>query len=302
MIKKSVLDDFLARGFVTRETYEKALVQTPHEPLGKWLSRRLLAVGTALFLAGAVCFVEYNWQDLGMWARFGLALLGILLCGAGAWKWGVTSGRGQACGVGAGIFAGMFLAVYGQEFQTGAFVYEMFGMWSLILFALAAVSGVRWLWLCAWCAFCVYLEDKYGIETGYWPLLSAGLAAWAVTEAAVHFKKWPGNFRPWVFVPLWFYVTLLGLLMAGNWHRYHANPKYWALPVFCALCIGSGLKLKSPAVLCGGAFSAAAFLCVLIVEWDIINGFFAAGMTFAVIFCAAGILAWRGIQYIRGTK
>lgn len=296
------MDEFFARGFVTRETYEKALAALPREDVPSWLGRRMLSVGAALFLAGVICFFAYNWKDLGMSARFGLPLVGVLLCGAGVWKWRAKSGLGQACCVGAGVFAGTFLAVYGQEFQTGAFVYELFGSWSVILLVLAAVSGVRWLWLMFLYVLCVYLDGKYGFETAYWPLLSVGLAAWVVTEAVVYLKKWPQNFRPWVFVPLWFYVTLLGLLMAGNWHRYHADPKYWALPVFCALCAGAGLKLKSPTVLCGGTFSAAAFLCVFMIERDIINGFFAAGMTFAVIFCAAGILAWRGIQYIRGTK
>ncbi len=302
MIKKPLLDEFLARGFITRETYETALAAAPHEGAPSWAVRRLLGIGSALVLAGVVCFFAYNWKDMGLLLRFGLPLLGLLLCGAGVWKWGVKSAPGQACCAGAGVFAGTFLAVYGQEFQTGAFVYELFASWSGILLVLALVSGVRWVWLGALCAFCVYVEDKYGIETGYWPLLAVGLAAWAATEAAVYFKKWPVNFRLWVFVPLWFYVTLLGLLMAGNWHRFHANPKYWALPVFCALCIGAGFKLKSPAVLCGGAFSAAAFLCVFLIERDVISGFLASGLLVAALFCAAGLAAWRGIQYIRRTK
>lgn len=302
MMKKSLLDELLSRGFITRETYETALADVPHESAPSWVVRRLLGIGSALVLAGVVCFFAYNWSNMGIVIRFALPLLGILLCGAGAWKWGVKSGPGAACCVGAGVFAGTFLAVYGQEFQTGAFVYEVFGTWSLILLVLAVVSGVRWVWLCALYVFCIYIGEKCGFEKAYWPLLAAGVFSWAAAEVFAKLKKWPQNFRLWAFVPLWGYVTLLGLLMAGNWHRYHANPKYWVLPFFCALAVGAGLKLKSPAVLCGGAFSAAAFLCVFLIERDIIRGFFGAGMLFAVIVCAAGVLAWRGIQYMKGDK
>ncbi len=302
MIKKPLLDEFLARGFITRETYETALADVPHEEASCWAARRLLAIGSALVFAGIICFFAYNWKDMGLLARFGLPLLGILLCGAGVWRWDVKSAVGQACCVGAGVFAGTFLAVYGQEFQTGAFVYELFGSWSVILLVLAVASGVRWLWLMALYVFCIYLGEKLGFEDVYWPFVVTGMVTWAAAEVLAALKKWPQNFRQWVFVPLWGYITLLGLLMAGNWHRYHADPKYWALPVFCALCAGAGLKLKSPAVLCGGVFSAAAFLCVFLIERDVISGFFAAGMTFAIILCASGLAAWRGIQYIRRAK
>ena len=302
MMKKSLLDEFLQRGFITREIYDKALPQTPQESAAAWLMRRLLSVGTALILSGVICFFAYNWDKLGVLYKFALPLLGILFCGAGAWKWGTKSALGQACCVGAGVFAGTFLAVYGQEFQTGAFVYELFGTWSVILAVLAAASGVRWVWLTAFYVLCMYVNGKLGLADAYWPMLGTGLAAWAVTETVIYFKKWPANFRPWVFVPLWAFVTGYGLLITENWHRYHADPKYWVLPVFCALCAGAGLKLKSPVMLCGGAFSLAAFLCVLLVERDVVSGFFAIGLMCAVLFCGAGVAAWRGIQYIKGAK
>ncbi len=302
MIKKSLLDEFLARGFITRETYDNALPQTAREPVRDWLLRRLLSVGAARVLSGAVCFFAYNWDKLGVFYKFALPLLGILLCGAGAWKWGTKSALGQVCCVGAGVFAGTFLAVYGQEFQTGAFVYELFGAWSVILAVLAAACGVRWVWLTAFYVFYIYISGKLGFKEVYWPTLGIGLTVWAVTETVIYFKKWPADFRPWVFVPLWAFVTVYGLLIAGNWHRYHADPKYWVLPVFCALAAGAGLKLKSPTMLCGGAFSLAAFLCVLLLERDILSGFLFVGLTFAVLFCAAGVAAWRGIRYMKGAE
>ncbi|MGN1058456.1 MAG: DUF2157 domain-containing protein [Candidatus Avelusimicrobium sp.] len=301
MIQKSLLDEFLLRGFITRETYDKALPQTAREPVQSWLLRRLLSVGAALVLAGVVCFFAYNWDKLGVFYKFALPLLGILLCGAGAWTWGVKSGLGQACCVGAGIFSGTFLAVYGQEFQTGAFVYELFGAWSVILVILAIASGVRWVWLAAFYVFCIYVDSKLGLQKSYWPMLGTGLAAWAVTETVIYFKKWPASFRLWLFVPLWTFVTGYGLLFPLNWHRY-SDPECWVLPVFCALCAGAGLKLKSPAVLCCGAFSLAAFLCVVLVEQRVIYDFFGIGLMCAVLFCGAGVAAWRGIRYIKGDK
>lgn len=302
MIKKSVLDDFLARGFISRETYEKTLKTLPHEPALQWLERRLLGVGGSLVLAGVICFFAYNWAAMGLVLRFSLPLLGLLLCGAGAWKRGTKSALGASCCIGAGVFAGVFLAVYGQEFQTGAFVYELFGSWSLILFILAAASGVRWLWLMALYVLYIYIGSKYRFEPSYWPLLGAGLLAWAVTEGAVYLKKWPANFRGWIFVPWWVFITVYGLAFASMWNRYHADLKYWVLPVLCMLCGAAGIKLKSPLVLCGGAFSLAAFLCVFLVERQLVYGLFLGGLMVAVIFCVFSLLAWRGILYMRGKQ
>lgn len=302
MIKKSVLDTFLARGFISRETYEKTLKNLPQESAPAWLERRLLGVGTSLVLAGVVCFFAYNWDAMGIVLRFSLPLLGLLLCGAGVWKWGTESARGVSCCVGAGIFAGVFLAVYGQEFQTGAFVYELFGSWSFILFIMAAVSGVRWLWLMTFYVFIIYLESKYGFEPFYWPLVGAGLVAWAVAEVAVYLRRWPANFRGWIFVPWWILVTGYGLAFASMWNRYHADPKYWVLPVLGVLCGAAGIKLKSPLVLCSALFSLAAFLCVFLVERQLVYGLFLGGLMVSVIFCAFSLLAWRGILGMRGKQ
>lgn len=302
MIKKSVLDDFLARGFITRETYETTLKTLPQQPAPKWLEHRLLGVGSALVLAGVICFFAYNWEEMGLIWRFALPLLGLLCCGGGVWKWGAKSSIGASCGVGAGVFAGVFLAVYGQEFQTGAFVYELFGSWSFLLLILAAVSGVRWLWLMTFYVFCIYIAGKYGFEPSYWPLFSAGFFAWALTEGGVHLKKWPANFRGWIFIPWWLLVTGYGLAFTSWWSRYHADPKYWVLPVLGVLCGAAGIKLKSPLVLCSALFSLAAFLCVFLVERQLVYGLFFGGLMVAVIFCAFSLLAWRGILCMRGKQ
>ena len=56
MINKKVLDNFLEHGFISKPDYERALSVLPRENPKDWALRRLLGVGSGLFLAGIVCF------------------------------------------------------------------------------------------------------------------------------------------------------------------------------------------------------------------------------------------------------
>ena len=87
-----------------------------------WVAPLCGLTGAALFLAGTVCFVAYNWGAWGTLYKFALPLVGLAACAAAAYRFGLESGTGTVLSFACGLFVGLFWVVYGQVYQTGAFV------------------------------------------------------------------------------------------------------------------------------------------------------------------------------------
>lgn len=189
MNTKRVLDGLLQNKFLTLPAYERLLGELYPLNAGKWLSARLLWAGAGFVLAGVICFFAANWQHLGQMLKLGLPLAGLLACGLGAWHKGVQTAAGQAFGFGAGVLIGVFLAVFGQVFQTGAFVYQLFGPWFLLLVPLAVLLRNKWFWLMTVYVGAVYWISKSFSWNPTWPLWyginGLFIAAWALAEVLV---------------------------------------------------------------------------------------------------------------------
>ena len=109
-------------------------------------ARLLHAAGLGALGAGLIFFVAANWQAWGLLGRFGLLEAGLLICiGAALWR-PAPQRVGQAALLLATLFTGSLLALFGQSYQTGADVHELFFTWALLAlpFALAALSGAVW--------------------------------------------------------------------------------------------------------------------------------------------------------------
>ena len=106
----------------------------------------LHAAGLGALGAGVIFFVAANWQAWGLLGRFALLQSGLLLCIAAA-LWRPPPQRlGQCALLLATLATGGQLALFGQSYQTGADVYELFFTWAVLTlpFALAALSGAVW--------------------------------------------------------------------------------------------------------------------------------------------------------------
>lgn len=109
-------------------------------------ARLLQAAGLGSLGAGLIFFVAANWHAWGLAGRFGLLEAGLVLC-AGVALWLPPPSRaGQAALLLATLLTGALLALFGQSYQTGADVHELFFNWALLTlpFALAALSGAAW--------------------------------------------------------------------------------------------------------------------------------------------------------------
>ncbi|MBI5365922.1 MAG: DUF2157 domain-containing protein [Planctomycetes bacterium] len=117
----------------------------------RWVRRLLLGLGTCLVLAGAVFFLAYNWADLGRFAKLGLVQALLVGCAGAAWALGPTRLGGQLCLCGAALFTGLLLAVFGQVYQTGADVWNLFAAWTALALGWVLVADFPPLWI-AWLA------------------------------------------------------------------------------------------------------------------------------------------------------
>ena len=102
-------------------------------------ARLLHAAGLGAVGAGALFFVAANWQHYGVLGRFALLQIGLVVCiGVALWR-APPSLPGRGALMLATLLTGGLLALFGQSYQTGADVHELFFTWAALAlpFALA---------------------------------------------------------------------------------------------------------------------------------------------------------------------
>jgi uncharacterized membrane protein len=104
---------------------------TPDE-IRPFAVRVLLLAGVLSLAAGVVFFVAANWKEIGVAGRFALAQSVIVVSvGLALWK-PPSQPLGRYALLMAFIATGALLALFGQTYQTGADVYELFLTWAVI--------------------------------------------------------------------------------------------------------------------------------------------------------------------------
>lgn len=149
-MNRDALDTFAQDYQLSHAAIEAALNLTGNRPtVTAWrdFAQRLLrAAGIGAIGAGIIFFVAANWQDYGVMGRFVLLQTALLLSvGVALWH-PPPHVAGQSALILATLLTGTLLALFGQSYQTGADVYELFFFWALLAlpFALAAFSGAVW--------------------------------------------------------------------------------------------------------------------------------------------------------------
>ena len=102
-----------------------------------------LRIGGILSLAASIVFfVAANWSDIAVFGRFALIELVLLACGVVAILKPPPAAVGRGALFLAFVATGALLALFGQTYQTGADVYELFLGWSLLGLPLVLIA--RW--------------------------------------------------------------------------------------------------------------------------------------------------------------
>jgi uncharacterized membrane protein len=108
--------------------------------------RLLNAAGVGSLGAGVIFFVAANWTQYGNLGRFAIIQAALIASIAVAWWRPPPSTIGESTVALATLLTGALLALFGQSYQTGADLYELFFIWALLAipFALATRSGATW--------------------------------------------------------------------------------------------------------------------------------------------------------------
>ncbi|MDE1461798.1 DUF2157 domain-containing protein [Spartinivicinus poritis] len=151
---RRLVDELYAYGYLTAEGKAYALnLLHPHNQWGLWISRLLLILATALILTGVIYFFAFNWARLTPTIKFTTIQVGLVGCLIAAYSYSLQSFVGKIFLLAATVLVGVFLAVFGQVYQTGADAYQLFMGWSLFtlgwtIIANFSVQWVIWLIIC----------------------------------------------------------------------------------------------------------------------------------------------------------
>lgn len=108
------------------------------------------STGLSMILCGVLYFFAFNWDKISPEFKLGGIQTAILLSIVGALTFKSQSLTGKAFLLSASFLVGIFLAVFGQIYQTGADAWQLFAGWSLLILGWTILSkfSAQWiLWL-----------------------------------------------------------------------------------------------------------------------------------------------------------
>lgn len=187
----------------------------------------LLAMGTALVVAGVAFFVAANWQALGRFARLGLVAGFVVAAVVVSVVVGPRSVGGRAALTVAGLVTGPALFLFGQTYQTGADAWELFAGWLLLLLPFAFAARFAGLWwialLLLHAATLLFLDQRFDLRDDdivvYGPFfVVADGVALVVADLMARRNKRKALSRG---VAVIFAVSCCIVVIAGIWGRRH---------------------------------------------------------------------------------
>ena len=112
-----------------------------------WVEKALLFLGLALTLSGIVCFFAWNWDAMPGLVKLAIVQAGIVACCVAAYQKKIETLPGKAAITAAAVLVGVFLAVFGQVYQTGADAYQLFVGWALLILPWVVMCRLAGLWV-----------------------------------------------------------------------------------------------------------------------------------------------------------
>ncbi len=287
-------------GALSAPAWEEALNYLDFRPgaraWGDFWRHVLLLCGVLFLAAGVIFFIAWNWADMHRFSRLALVQGIVALTALAAVRLGPDSTAGRLSLLVCGICVGPMLAVFGQTYQTGAELWELFRVWAGVLLLLALAGCQAALWLTAWIVGSLFVllylgrtfsapEEMlllFGLLPEYVLAQALALALW---EAAAYLTR--GNARhAWLHVRwlprLFFFaltanltVALFGRIAFGDYHRgfldvmlyLPSEPVFWGLYIACLAGAWLWYRRRQPDLFmlaCGVCGLAALFVALLL--------------------------------------
>lgn len=212
--------------YLTTPSRDEALAKIlPPLDMKIWLERFLLVLGVLFVGASVMLFFAFNWAHIPPMVKMGgiLALIAVLV----GVNWYLLK-RGSLFSANlilslAAFMVGVFMAVFGQIYQTGADSYTLFLTWAIMILPWAVMARFAPLWV-MWLVVCnlaiwlwwdlqlysdIFKNDDFYIMLGVFHLLVYAVMLFAIKVG----EDWLG--KKWVrlllaigiFAPLaWFMI------------------------------------------------------------------------------------------------
>ncbi len=144
---RQMVDALASGGCLSPQAREFALgMLYPSQQWALWISRLLLTLGASLVLSGIIYFFAFNWARISPVAKLGSLEAMIAFCLMGSFFYGLERISGKMLLLCASVVLGVFLAVFGQIYQTGADAYSLFLTWSALILPWVILCRFAALW------------------------------------------------------------------------------------------------------------------------------------------------------------
>jgi uncharacterized membrane protein len=142
-----VIESLYRTGLLSQQGREVGMdLLYPNKQWGYWIGNLLLILGWVFILSGIIYFFAFNWHKMSSAYKFSSIQVLILVCLAGAWAHSIDNLKGKLFLTGGCVLIGVFLAVFGQIYQTGADSYLLFLGWAAIIAPFVIIGQFAPLW------------------------------------------------------------------------------------------------------------------------------------------------------------
>jgi uncharacterized membrane protein len=316
------LDASLAPHDVSSAEMLSALTLSGNRRLGAdwrlFSTRAFGLAGMSALTAALMFFIAANWQAMDVMMRFALVQAVVLVSvGVAYWK-APAHERSDTSHIFTGALtlatlgSGTVLALFGQTYQTGADVYELFFAWALLTlpFALAGMSGALWaVWICVLnVAFALWaVPGRFGTERAVATMpgfaVNLGLAALAYALSYTRYAKTTPAWLVRMLLTFSFVYATVGSALAifsRDEHSYDAGVIVaFALATFVVVAITLQQKRDVyPLALTVGAWIIVS--TVLLIERtsfdNSVGGAFVVSVWLTSVSAAAGAILMRYVR------
>ncbi|WP_146006515.1 DUF2157 domain-containing protein [Cohaesibacter celericrescens] len=147
-IDRHRLDELTKKGVIDAELRQQSLNWLhPAYLWANWTMLLLLAFGTGLMLSGIIFFFAFNWASIPDLVKLAVIQAALVLAAIGAWQQTPDRLTGRLLLLVAATLVGVFLATFGQIYQTGADAWQLFALWAVLMTPWTLVSRLAVMWV-----------------------------------------------------------------------------------------------------------------------------------------------------------
>jgi len=262
-IRREDIHIFSRHSNLTKKEVDQALKQKVYNDKASWqkfVGPLILSLGVIFTLKGIIFFFAYNWAEMHKFTKIGLVQGALILTTIAASILPINNNLRNIILMGASSLIGVFLAVFGQIYQTGADDYMLFLTWAIFIAPWVFISNYLPLSLMLLVlmntALVLYFQDSpWSVICNLVFLLNSVVLTLSIT---IERGKVPPSIFTQIVAHIIIYVLTYGMIVSATFEG-NFSPSFIGLTVLTiitfTLGIGYGLWTKKISYLSVISFS-----------------------------------------------